>query len=479
MATEQRQVAQDAVPRPALQSVGLLEAFVGVALVTTVAMFVPGNWGLLGVQPHPLWLVVLAIAIRYGTAAGYAGGAFAACAYWLMLWLQPGSNGQLPAAYELLQPLLLFVGGAITSELVQSERERGKHAEDDRRRVTAELQEVTQRCAALQEVHEELQKRIVGQTASIISLYEVAKQLTTLDAKALCKSTVNLVVNYIGADAASLYLRNSQGDLELQARVPPVDSLRRTVLDPRSGLVSRALREARVVTLHEQLPSSMADLGEGVQAVMAGPLLDESGRVCGVVVVERMPFMKFTPATVQLFDLLVDWASTALQSAESHALARARNIMDEETGVYTSSHTLALLRKEFNRSRRYQLPLSLIVMRMRSFSNHRSASRIQSELLARVKPHLRSVDVLGQAGEPGTLALILPLTELAGARRVALRIRDDIQANIADDDLGLVTVRTGVAALSNAHSEPEVMLASALAGMDDAALDLIIGEAAS
>jgi uncharacterized membrane protein YozB (DUF420 family) len=54
---------------------------------------------------------------------------------------------------------------------------------------------------------------------------------------------------------------------------------------------------------------------------MVGPLYDSVGSVRGVVVVEQLPFLKFCPATIQLFGLLTDWVSTALQNAEAHERA--------------------------------------------------------------------------------------------------------------------------------------------------------------
>jgi hypothetical protein len=319
-------VARAADQRGALSWFALFEAFLSVALVTGAAAAVPGHWGLLDVQPHPLWLVVLAIAIRYGSPAGYAGGAFAAAGYCLLSWLQPGALAGSPEVHPLLQPVLLFAGGAIIGELVQGRQRRLTRTEEALRLAAASLQSLTTRYQTLREVQGELEKSIVGQPASIASLYRTAKQLSSLDSSAVCTAAVNLVAEYLEVETCSLYL-DCDGSLRWRAGIPSKQAGSRYVLDASQPLVSQALREHRVATIHEQIMQGAGPTADDLQAIMVGPLLDGAGRIRGVVVIERLPFLKFTPTAVQLFELLVDWVSTALQNAEAHERARASATM--------------------------------------------------------------------------------------------------------------------------------------------------------
>jgi len=306
-------------PRATLP-IALLEALLGVGLVAGAAAAVPGHWGLLDIQPHPLWLVVLAIAIRYGVPAGYAGGAFAAAGYCLLIRLQPGATAGWPAEHQLLQPILLFAGGAIIGELVHGRQQRLLHTEEALRTATTSLQRLTQRYQALQEVQGELEKRIVGQEASIASLYDAAKRMSSLDSVAVCEAGVHLVMEYLEAEACSLYLE-CDGRYEWRAGVPAAQPGRRHVLDTRHPLVSQALREHRLTTIRDQILQSTEPADHDSAILMVGPLYDSVGSVRGVVVVEQLPFLKFCPATIQLFGLLTDWVSTALQNAEAHERA--------------------------------------------------------------------------------------------------------------------------------------------------------------
>ena len=456
--------------RPAFVATELLEAFLGVALVAGIAAAIPGRWGLLEIQPHPLWLVVLAIAIRYGVPAGYVGGASAAGAYCLLLWLRPGEHHQMPSPHELLQPFLLFVGGVITSELVQGQQRRLLRAEQNRQVVAESLEKATERYQALQEVQGELEKRIVGQTASVTTLYEAAKQLSTLDTGALCTATVNLVVSFLEAQACALYLERD-GQLQLQAGVPAVQPGRSRVLDREQPLVSQALHGRQVATIRELLLQRGAPAGEGEPIMMAGPLLDGAGRVRGVVVIERLPFLKFSPTSVGIFILVLDWASAALRNADAHTEMREQASINEHTGAFAPAHTLDLLRREYLRSRRYHLPLSVIAVRIRQFSSVSRATESRAatieSLESLLRQHLRVVDLLGQTGDPDTFALILPLTGIDDAQRVAQRIRSDIQAHTPQGAVGLLTACTGVATFSLTLTGPEELLSLALADIPD------------
>jgi len=284
------------------------------------AAAVPGHWGLLDLQPHPLWLVVLAIAIRYGAPGGYAGGTCAAAGYCLLIRLQPGAPAGMLSAHQLLQPALLFAGGAIVGELVQGRQQRLARAAEALRSTTGALQSLAAQYQILQEVQDELEQRIVSQPTSIASLYGAAKQLSSLDHSAVCLAAVNLVAEYLSAEACSLYLERD-GRLLWQAGTPAKQAGRWYVLDTNEPLVSQALSEHRVATIHEQIMQGVGPMTEELQTIMVGPLLDGAGSVRGAVVIERLPFLKLSPANVQLFALLVDWASIALQNAEMHERA--------------------------------------------------------------------------------------------------------------------------------------------------------------
>src|SRR5207237_6519997 len=93
------------------------EALQGIAIILVIGAALPDQgWGLLNLRPHPLWIIVLAIAVRYGALSGYLAGALSALTYGLLLWTRPEARFQLVAQPELIQHFLMFLTGAMLCE---------------------------------------------------------------------------------------------------------------------------------------------------------------------------------------------------------------------------------------------------------------------------------------------------------------------------------------------------------------------------
>jgi hypothetical protein len=59
-----------------IRGVEVAQATMGVCAITALGVALPG--GLFDIQPHPLWLLVLALSIRYGNPSGCVAGSLAA-----------------------------------------------------------------------------------------------------------------------------------------------------------------------------------------------------------------------------------------------------------------------------------------------------------------------------------------------------------------------------------------------------------------
>jgi hypothetical protein len=317
----------------------LLDTGLGVVIVVGVGLVIPGQWGLLHLQPHPLWFVVLAVALRYGAPAGYLAGGLAGVSYGLLVWLRPEARFQPPAEADLLRSYLLFATGGLVGEAMRGARQRFVRMEEKYQKVAETLREVSERYRATLDVKAELEKRIIDQPASIATLYTVAKKLTAPQASALYPAILDLVVTFLEAEACALYLQDDR-HLRLRAGQPEIWPGRPEVCGSDTDLIGQVRAEGRVVTIRDRV------LAEGpVQAaheavLMAGPLLDPNGQVAGVVVVERLPYLRLTPTNVQLFELILDWASTALHNAALYAQTRDRTGEEDEGGAYTATPSL-------------------------------------------------------------------------------------------------------------------------------------------
>jgi diguanylate cyclase (GGDEF)-like protein len=121
---------------------------------------------------------------------------------------------------------------------------------------------------------------------------------------------------------------------------------------------------------------------------------------------------------------------------------------------------------EMTRARRYERPLSLLLIGIEDWSSlvaergRKTAFDQLSKLATRVRRVLRDVDAIGLGGD-GRLVVLLPETPLDGAQVVAVRIQQ-----AALEDVGLKT-RIGAAVFPDDAVTVEALLQEA-----DAALDL-------
>lgn len=408
---------------------GSLEALLGVAIVTGASIMIPGQWGFLHLQPHPLWIVILAIALRYGAPSGYVAGVAAAASQCVMLWSRSEAPFQSISEHDLIQPFLFVAVAIVISHALHGQRQRLTLLEGDNRATTDTLHAITQRYTEVHAVKVELEKQIVGLPDTIMTLYEMAKSLETLNIEALYPTILTLVDRFLQTESCTLY-RLEAGQLRTQAHLPTTEYVNPVTMLAENALLEQVIRTRQVITVRDRLVREGPEALASEPVVAAGPLLDSDGAVIGIIAIERIPFLKLTPTNVRLFSMILDWGATALQTATEYERTHERSLVDDTTGVYVAAHTMRLVREESLRSQRYQLPLSLVTMRV----EHLHA--IRADMLANVlttvtevaRLSLRTVDIIGHHQIPGMFILILPMTDAEQANVVATRISDNIRA---------------------------------------------------
>lgn len=121
---------------------------------------------------------------------------------------------------------------------------------------------------------------------------------------------------------------------------------------------------------------------------------------------------------------------------------------DPLTGVYNRRHLFKRLEEEVERSRRGGSPLALCMLDVDHFKEvndcqgHQAGDEVLRQVAATIASSLRSLDVFGRYGGE-EFVLVLPQTQLEGARDKAERVRGDIDRLRPGG--GAVTVSIGVA----------------------------------
>ncbi|MCI0585288.1 MAG: GGDEF domain-containing protein [Planctomycetes bacterium] len=112
-----------------------------------------------------------------------------------------------------------------------------------------------------------------------------------------------------------------------------------------------------------------------------------------------------------------------------------------DPGLFSYPQVIHLLTVEFARARRYEYPLSLLLLRvdgletLRDLHGHRARDLVRERAMGLVRRESRSCDFLGRFPDD-RLLVVLPHTDLDGAHALAERVRAALAALEVDVEGG-------------------------------------------
>jgi diguanylate cyclase (GGDEF)-like protein len=184
---------------------------------------------------------------------------------------------------------------------------------------------------------------------------------------------------------------------------------------------------------------------------------------------------EFSVLDVETASLLVGHAVIALENARLHRILEQQALVDALTGLANRRAAEQALTVELARAVRFGSPLSLVFADLDHFKQvndrfgHPSGDLVLRELAAVLASTVREIDLAARWGGE-EFCLILPGTDLAGAARLAERVRTALAERTILTAEGLplhVTASFGVAG-QPPLATPEELIASADAALYDA-----------
>lgn len=290
----------------------ILEVVFGLGGVVGLSWWLPDAW----ISSHLLFcsffIIVFAIAVRYQMRLAYSASGLAACLYGGILWLRPEMRAQPDLLVLALEPFLLLVSGLLTSDLLRWQHQRVQVLERDYGCIDEALRQTQQNYQQVVQVKQELERQVAGQSTSMATISDKVIRLWILEGGERSEALLDLLMYVIEAQACALYVQHHTGFHLSAAR-----SSRQKVYAPSlrvdDPVVQCAIAQRKVVTVRDLLLEQGQAPAE--VAIMAGPLLNLTGEMIGLVVVDHISLLKFTSRAVEQFEALLALASLALQSA--------------------------------------------------------------------------------------------------------------------------------------------------------------------
>jgi GGDEF domain-containing protein len=375
-------------------------------------IFFSDHPGFYGLSPHPYWAGILLFSFRYGFWAGFASGVVSAIFLLVPMWMF-GERYLFEDSSFYIEPGLFVIVGVLTGFGIQSFLNEGFAR--DKEKLAAKTREtgLQGEVSVRDDIIAELEKRIVTRMSTIVTLYEGARKLEAVRLDELYPAILSFVAKVLDADEAALYVREG-GAYELRHQHGWTDDTRWPAsFLPGEGLAGRAAMTSKVVTIRDIL-GEVAASGKAIQTpLMAGPIKPgDAGEPLAVLCIQKMPFLNFTSASINLFAFLIGWANRSVARASYVAGLKAQEIVDPDYGVYSGEYFRLRLEEEFQRSKTYYLPLSVGLVGVEGLFaiGPERGHQILSAVSRLLRESCRRMDVVAVHAEEGIPFAVLLLT---------------------------------------------------------------------
>ncbi len=205
------------------------------------------------------------------------------------------------------------------------------------------------------------------------------------------------------------------------------------------------------------LPRHGSASGAGIPEYRLQTILHQDNRAAGMLVAFR-DGEGFTIEEQRLIDIMASQLTMVLGNLRAQSRIQSLADTDELTGIWNKRFFKRQLPGEVDRAHVYNLPLSLLMFDVDNFKEindtfgHPMGDVVLSELCGLVRESLRQPDYFARFGGD-EFAIILPHTDLWGARTVAERIVESVRnldLFVADNSAHVRTsVSVGIATLSS------------------------------
>lgn len=422
----------DTGSRRAIRWTSLVETVLFIAAVLLANHFLhPEDPGYLSIALHPFWPIVILIALRYGFRESLAAAAVAAAVY-IYFAVTPAAGTFHFSALSLFSdfrtPILFLIVGGIISGFTQQLLERTLVLRRHLVEASGRIEELEESNRAASEALRQLESRIASELTNILDLFaELArtKQMTSAQIKT---HLLDVLERHIHAERAVVYdlergrliARCSIGGAPADGKAVDVDG---------DVVLAESLRTSTVAHLGQFGLDLDLEQGAG-GALLAGTLRTEEGQVFGLVSVEALPFVDYNPHTFKLFGTILEWWSRILDERVRLEELRSRSVYDEQLGLYNFPYFTSRLSQEFERARRFSLPLSMALIRARDWGEVPAdrTHELRRTLARIVTEGVTGLEMVAAYRTEDTLAVAFPISMAADADKRVAQIAEQIDS---------------------------------------------------
>jgi len=309
------------------------------------------------------------------------------------------------------------------------------------------------------------------------SIRRFAEQIDASDPAQTYESIVERSADLLRAERSSLLLLDeSQSHLTMTAaRGIPAAVSDVAPISLGEGIAGAVMRENRplVATIDELGQLSSPERRYKTRSFISYPLTIGPRRFGVLNLADKIGGGTYDIHDLRVIDLVAPQIALALERAEWQQRANQFQLMsitDPLTGLHNRRYLEARLAEELSRSKRYNYPLSFMMIDIDDFklyndlNGHQAGDRALEMTAQSLRAALRKVDVASRYGGE-EFSILLPQTSLEEAGTIADRIRRRIMSTKfphgSSQPLGMVTASIGLSSFSPALNSAEALVRAA------------------
>ncbi len=420
--------------------------------------------GFYGVSPHPYFIIILMMASRYGLFAGLFSATACGMVFSGLVYFS-SQNLVYTDPVAIKNIVLFMLVGWLVGEIRQGSIKKTQFAEQEKERLKITADKLNEENQRIKKINTEMENRISDDVSTFSNLYETSRQLQSFDLQEIYTAILNILVQHLEVNECSVYtFENDQ--LVLKETTGEEDKIVGTInIAFEDNIIAKAVRDKKVYSIRDMLEYGKADSISKSSAVMAAPLIKSDGSLIGALSIEKMPFFQITSSSVKIFSMLADWVSTDIENALYFQEVKNKNILDEVLNVYTLDYFQNRLAQEFHRAKRYFIPLSIVLIKIKGFDAMSVKRRLKVLKFAAawLNTSLRLTDIVTRYKDEIPFSMIFTTTteqQSKAAMKRILDILDSISIGMEQDN-SLVEIEFGIGSCSSVTETAEQLLKEA------------------
>jgi len=275
-------------------------------------------------------------------------------------------------------------------------------------------------------------------TQELETLSEITRELTSsLDLPEVLQAVVDRALHLGGADWVAVFGVNPEtGEFsDYQVSAPASERLKHLPAPRPNGLTATVARtgEAAFIADAAHHPFYADGSYPDLYAIASLPLRLEDEVVGVMNVGYNTQLHQFDDQEIRLLSALADAAALAVHNAKLHERISTLAVTDDLTGLANRRRFLQVLRAELHRARRYERPLTLLMVDVDGLKQtndhygHGAGDAILCGVAQNLSTSIRDTDLAARLGGD-EFAVLLPETPREAALSIAERIRAAIES---------------------------------------------------